>query len=236
MKHLFFDLDHTLWDFETNSEKALSILYDEYNLKNNFNSYEGFLKVYKKINGKLWYQYGKGQITKEELRIRRFYDTLKRFKTDDNELAQKLAIDYLKISPYQTALFPNAIKTLEALKNDDYSMHIITNGFLEVQHIKLEKSGLKDFFDVIVCSEEVGINKPGKEVFHHSLELAKAKPTESIMIGDDLRCDVIGAEKVGMKGILFDPHESYKENTHEWQIDKLDKIPEIIPWIIKSTL
>lgn len=236
MKHLFFDLDHTLWDFETNSEKALTILYEEYDLKNNFNSYAGFLKVYKKINGKLWYQYGKGQITKEELRVRRFYDTLKKFKTDDLELAKKLGEGYLSISPFQTTLFPGAIETLTSLKNDEYKMHIITNGFKEVQYIKLEKSGILDFFDVIVCSEEVGLNKPAKEVFYHSLELAKAKPTESIMIGDDLRVDVIGAEKVGMKGVLFDPNNSYKEGAHEWHIDNLNKIPELIPWIKKSTL
>ena len=182
MKHLFFDLDRTLWDFEKNSETALNILYDELNLDNHLRSFRSFHTKYKKINGELWDQYSKGKITKDLLRVKRFQDTLAHFDVKSKDLSHSLAEGYVSISPYQTNLFPDAIETLEKLKNDNFELHIITNGFLEVQHIKLDKSGLKPYFDVILCSEEVGKNKPSRMVFDHALDLAKAKNDESIMI------------------------------------------------------
>ena len=233
MKHLFFDLDRTLWDFEKNSEQALKILFDDLSLHGHFKSFQSFHKTYKNINAKLWQQYGKGKITKDVLRIKRFDDTLKSFQIFDKELAGKLGEGYVNISPYQTNLFPNTIETLSYLKKEGFELHIITNGFKEVQYIKLEKSGLIDFFDVIVCSEEVGESKPAINVFNHSLKLADAKSSNSIMIGDDFNCDILGACNAGMQGILFDPHNKYKPNHHEWQINNLDEIPELIPWISK---
>lgn len=236
MKHLFFDLDRTLWDFEANSKVALNELYDELKLDDHMKSFQSFHHAYKNINGKLWAQYSKGRITKEVLRIKRFDDTLKQFQINNIELAEKLGMDYIKNAPYQTKVFPNTHTTLENLKNDGFELHIITNGFKEVQFIKLEKSGLLDFFDVIVCSEDVGQNKPAPDVFHHSLGLAKASAHESVMIGDNFTADVTGAENVGMTGVLFDPHKDYKMGTHHWHIHDLKKIPELITWIARSNL
>jgi putative hydrolase of the HAD superfamily len=236
MKHLFFDLDRTLWDFEKNSETALGILYEDLKLGDHMRSFNAFHKTYKKINARLWHAYGQGKLSKEELRIKRFNDTLKSFQINDPNLAAQLGEGYIKISPFQTNLFPGTKETLLDLKNDDYELHIITNGFKEVQYIKLEQSGLREFFDVIVCSEEVGKNKPAPEVFQYALSLAKSDADESIMIGDDYLVDVVGAERHGMKGILFDPHYSYKDGTHDWHIDHLEKIPGLIPWIKKSIL
>lgn len=236
MKHLFFDLDRTLWDFETNSQTALGILYEDHRLGDHMRSFNSFHKTYKKINAKLWHMYGQGNLSKDELRVKRFNDTLKSFQVNDFELAKKLGEGYVNISPYQTNLFPGAIQTLEDLKKEDYILHIITNGFKEVQYIKLEKSGLLEYFDIIVCSEEVGKNKPAPEVFHHALSLAKGEKEQSVMIGDDYLVDVIGAERYGFKGILFDPFSKYKEGTHEWHINALEKIPGLLPWIKKSIL
>lgn len=236
MKHLFFDLDRTLWDFEKNSEAALNLLYEDLKLSNHLRSFRSFHTAYKKINAELWHQYGSGKITKAELRVRRFNDTLKKFDVHNEELAIQLGDGYVKTSPYQTNLFPHTTETLTDLKNDGYELHIITNGFKEVQYIKLEKSKLIDFFDVIVCSEEVGKNKPARDVFDYAMHHAKAKPAESIMIGDDYLVDIVGAERVGMKGILFDPNKSYREGTHEWQINYLKEIPGLIPWINKTNL
>ena len=236
MKHLFFDLDRTLWDFEKNSEAALGILYEKLNLADQIRSFRSFHTTYKKINAELWFEYGKGNLSKADLRIMRFRDTLKKFDVHNDALAEQLGQGYIEISPYQTNLLPKTIETLTSLKADGFEMHIITNGFKEVQHIKLEKSGLTNFFDVILCSEEVGKNKPAKVVFDHALQCADANPGESIMIGDDYLVDIVGAEKAGMQGILFDPYKSYKEGTHEWHINKLDEIPGLIPWISKVSL
>jgi len=236
MKHLFFDLDRTLWDFEKNSEIALQIIYDDLQLSEHIRSFILFNTAYKKINTKLWHQYGSGKITKAELRIKRFIDTLKKFDVHNEELAIQLCDGYVKTSPYQTNIFPNTRETLANLKTEGYELHIITNGFTEVQYIKLEKSKLIEYFDVIVCSDEVGKNKPARDVFDYAMYHAKAKPSESIMIGDDYLVDIVGAEKAGMQGILFDPKKSYREGTHEWTINNLNEIPGLIPWIKKTTL
>ncbi len=236
MKHLFFDLDRTLWDFDTNSKMALTILFDELNLHNHVPSFQRFHTTYKKINAELWHKYGKGQLKKSDLRTQRFHDTLLAFDVNNKDLAQKLGKGYIEISPYQTNLFPDAISTLENLKSEAFQLHIITNGFKEVQFIKLRQSGLIDYFDVILCSEEVGKNKPASDVFIEALGRADAKANESIMIGDDYLVDVVGAERCGIKGVLFDPHQSYKNGTHDWHIKSLNEIPETIPWIVKSTL
>jgi putative hydrolase of the HAD superfamily len=236
LKHLFFDLDRTLWDFEKNSEAALQHLFIDLEIGNHISSFESFIKTYKQINARLWNSYGSGKLKKEVLRIKRFEDTLKSFQVDHPELASKLADGYVAISPRQTNIFPNTIETLEYLKKDGFQMHIITNGFKEVQHIKLENSKLRNYFDVIVCSEEVGKNKPAPEVFHHSMQLAGAKPEESVMIGDDLKVDILGAERVGMSGILFDPNRTYNDRAHDWHVYSLERIPELLPWIAKSRM
>ena len=236
MKHLFFDLDHTLWDFEKNSQAALEILYEELELKKHLPSFRRFHTSYRKVNAELWQLYGKGKLDKSVLRVKRFSDTFKKFNFDNKELAGKMAQRYVEVSPYQTNLFPHSIETLAALKNEGYKLHIITNGFKEVQHIKLEKSQLIQYFDVILCSEEVGKNKPHKSVFIEALRRAKATSEESIMIGDNYIADIIGAEKVGIPGILFDPHNNHTNVKHEWRINSLNKIQETIPWIINSRM
>ena len=147
-----------------------------------------------------------------------------------------MAVRYIEVSPFQTNLFPNALSLLEELKSDGYELHIITNGFKEVQHIKLTESKLIHFFDVILCSEEVGKNKPAKEVFHEALSRANAKEHESIMIGDNYHADIIGAENCGIKAVLFDPHSRQKRGTHEWHIKNLNEIPALIPWIKQSLI
>lgn len=236
MKHIFFDLDHTLWDFEKNSEAALRILYKELELGNELRSFQSFHTAYKKINKELWYQYGTGRITKAELRVRRFNDTLLKFEIKNLPLAEKLAVGYVETSPYQTNLFPNTVETLKNLQNQGHEMHIITNGFKEIQDIKLTNSGIRDYFDVILCSEDVGKSKPAKEVFMVALERASAKNNESLMVGDNLHADVLGAERAGISAVLFDPHNEHKNGTHEWHINDLDEIIELIPWIRKSKM
>ncbi|GAB5416291.1 MAG: YjjG family noncanonical pyrimidine nucleotidase [Crocinitomicaceae bacterium] len=233
MKHIFFDLDRTLWDFEKNSEQALRLLFDDLSLGNHMRDFDTFFNSYKKINARLWNSYGAGKITKDVLRIKRFEDTLKSFQVDDALMAQNLAEGYVSISPRQTNIFPNTHETLQELKKDGKELHIITNGFKEVQFIKLENCGLRDYFDVIICSEDVGKNKPAPEIFQHTMKLANAKPEDSVMIGDDLKVDVRGAERQGMTGVLFDPNRDYNERAHEWRIHDLSRLPEIIPFMRK---
>ena len=206
IEHLFFDLDRTLWDFEKNSYEELSFLYSKYKLHEKGISLPNeFIKIYKNINEKCWESYRKNQLTKEDLRVKRFHDTLLYFGIDDKFLAKHFGDDYVINSPKRTHLINGTIDLLKTLK-PHFNMHIITNGFEEVQHIKLKNSKLSDFFQVVVTSEAAGAKKPSPLAFEYSLEKTGAKLGNSIMIGDDLKTDIQGAIQIGMKCIYFNPN------------------------------
>jgi putative hydrolase of the HAD superfamily len=179
-------------------------------------------------NAHLWKLYGKGKIKKDDLRYERFRVTLKHFKIQDEALVRRLSDAYVQISPLQTALFPEAIQTLQALQQMGYQLHIITNGFQEVQFIKLENCGLRAFFDVIVCSEFVGKNKPEPAIFNYAMNQANAKPAHSIMIGDDYHVDVAGALRAGMQAVWFDP-TAKNSYGYEHAITKLSELLTLVP-------
>jgi len=226
-KHLFFDLDRTLWDFDQNSEVALRHILEEEALIPKVESFERFHKVYIQQNAHLWKLYGKGKIKKEELRYERFRAALRKFKIQDEALVHRIGDAYVSISPRQKVLFPNAIQTLKELKSMGFTLHIITNGFQEVQLIKLENCGLHSFFDLIVCSEIIGKNKPDPAIFKYAMREAGANPSDSLMIGDDYHIDIAGALQVGMNAIHFDPIEKYKYR-YEWVVSDLAQLPEMI--------
>lgn len=233
IKHVFFDLDRTLWDFETNSKKALQALFAEHQLEERIAHFEHFHYSYARVNNTLWNLYGKGRIQKEELRNARFQRTLEHHDIFDEGLALKLSDGYIALSPRQTQLFPNTLETLAELQKNGYRMHIITNGFEEVQHIKLQESKLTPFFDVIVCSEAVGYTKPDKRVFQYALDKAEAKAGESIMIGDDRKADIMGAIQSGMQAVLFDPERKYRSTKGEPKIADLGELPLLLTMLAK---
>jgi putative hydrolase of the HAD superfamily len=224
-KHLFFDLDRTLWDFDGNSKRALYQLYNEANLAQSTVSFIDFHDHYVEVNATLWKAYGKKEITKDFLRDERFRKTLENWKLNDENLVKHFSDGYVEISPKQTELFPNTLETLHELKQSNYEMHIITNGFKEVQYIKLENCKLRPFFDIIVCSEEVGINKPDPKIFQFAMNKAGAKAENSFMIGDDYEVDILGAERVGMKTVHFNPQIEEKQVKHMNQITNLSQLP-----------
>lgn len=214
---IFFDLDHTLWDFETNSKEALSEIASTHQLLNKgIPSLQHFLEEYFVINEKLWEDYRKDIISKETLRYDRFHQALKKFNIDDFELATAIGNDYVSSAPYKTNLFPNAIEVLEYLKGK-YTLNIITNGFEETQHLKLRNSKIDHYFDHIITSERSGFKKPDERMFHFSLRHTNAKSENSIMIGDSLEADILGAKNVGMHQVYFNPEskEHAEELTHE---------------------
>jgi len=207
IKHIFFDLDRTLWDFEKNSHTTLLQLINDFKLiEKGIDNPDSFIKKYKIHNEKLWELYRKDKIKKEELRGKRFQLALAEYDIDDSDLAEQFGLAYIQQSPLKTTLFAYTHEVLLYLKKK-YSLHIITNGFEEVQHIKLASSDLTQYFDVIVTSEQVGVKKPNAKIFEFALEQTKAKPDESIMIGDDFPVDVLGAEQIGMQGVYFNPNK-----------------------------
>ena len=225
-KHIFFDLDRTLWDFDKNSEQALRLLFDECELIRHIPSFELFHKVYHNKNKALWHAYSHGKITKESLRYERFRSTLKKFQLEDELLIKRFGDGYVDLSPKQTALVPHASEVLTDLKDMGFTLHIITNGFLEVQHVKLKHAGIHHQFDVILCSEEVGVNKPHPQIFRHALSLANASAPQSLMIGDDYRADVAGALKAGMQAIWYQEKKNEKSK-FDYKINCLSEIPQL---------
>ncbi len=211
-KHLFFDLDRTLWDFEKNSEATLLEIYSEFKLDERIFSAHQFVREYKRINAKYWDDYRLGLTTKEKLREGRFKDTLRLFGFSKEDIDKKglLGEYYIQNSPKGKILFPNTHEALSELKNRNYALHIITNGFTEAQEVKLKSNQLDQYFDIILCSDTFGKNKPHPSIFKHALKQAKATEKESVMIGDDLKADILGAKNVGMKAILFDPEMKQK--------------------------
>ncbi len=222
--HLFFDLDHTLWDFQSNSRATLKELFHDLKLDvHGVKDMNDFIAVYEQVNDEKWAQYRAGVIDKATLRSTRFSDSLKRFEVDHPEVAHQLEVEYIKRSPFKTGLFPHAINVLGELR-EKYDMHIITNGFSEVQDIKLTNSGLKPFFQTVITSEEVGVNKPDPKIFMHALNSTGAKRNRSVMIGDNLDADIRGARKVGMHQVYFNPHGNSHSDKVSAEIRSLDEL------------
>jgi putative hydrolase of the HAD superfamily len=202
-KDLFFDLDHTLWDFETNSKETIQELYITHRLADlGIVDFDGFYSTYSAHNHRLWDRYTKGFIKQEELRWKRVYLSLLDFKVANEPLAKAMSKAYLEILPNKTHLFPYTIEILEYLKQKEYKMHLITNGFESVQFKKIKNSGLADYFIEVITSEASNSLKPQKEIFEYALKNAKASVNESIMIGDNESADIQGGINMGMDTIF----------------------------------
>ncbi len=202
-RHLFFDLDHTLWDFEANSRITLEDLYHTLSLRDKgIDDFDRFHKNYLIHNEKLWDKYRKGFIKVDELRWKRFWLTLLDFRNGDEKLARDMAVRFLDLLPTRTALFPGTVDLLEYLSNKNYQLHLITNGFEKTQHSKLKYSGIGHFFSKVITSEGSNALKPHKEIFDYALSEAGATATESIMLGDDAEVDIRGAMNAGLDQVF----------------------------------
>src|SRR3982751_5491710 len=198
-KHLFFDLDHTLWDFDANARATLEQLHIDLRLVDKgVHDFELFHRNYLAHNEKLWARYRKGFIKQEELRIKRMWLTLLDFRIADEELTREMANRFLDLLPTRTILFPDTVDVLNYLRNKGYGLHLITNGFEKTQHSKLKYSGLEGYFKNVITSESSNSIKPQPEIFEYAMERAGASVDESLMIGDTLDVDVAGAMSVGM--------------------------------------
>lgn len=202
-KAVFFDLDHTLWDFEKNSALAFQVILEKYSIGI---SHEKFNEHYSPINAKYWKLYRDGDITHHELRYGRLKDTfsLLNFEIDD-ELLHEVSEEYIRLLPENNHLFDGAIEILEYLK-PKYSLHIITNGPDAVQERKLKNSNIGHYFDTITNSELAGYKKPHAGIFEYALKAANADKATSIMIGDCIEADVQGALDCGLDAIFFNEH------------------------------
>ena len=207
---IFFDLDHTLWDFETNSDLTFKKIFQELKFNIDLSQFVGF---YKPINHYYWKQYRENKISQETLRYERLATTFRKLNHPISEIQiNQIAIAYIDYLSTFTYLFDGAIRVLEYL-NPRYKLHIITNGFEKVQHYKIKNSGLEPYFDSIFTAEGVGFKKPHPQIFQTALEKTNTAPEQALMIGDSLEADILGALKQGMHGIHFNSHEE-EAHTH----------------------
>lgn len=211
-KHLFFDLDHTLWDFDKNSALTFKKIFEINNLEVDLDS---FLEVYVPINLAYWKLYREEKIDKTSLRYARLKDAFDVLNIEiKTSLIYKLSEDYIAHLSTFNHLFDGTLALLDYLK-PKYTMHIITNGFKEVQQGKLNKSGIAHYFETVTNSEIVGVKKPNSKIFRHALNLAKATPQQSLMIGDNLEADIFGALNFGIDAVCFNYHNEKIPNDIE---------------------
>lgn len=199
IKHVFFDLDHTLWDFETNSNRTFEYIFKQFDIKVDF---EKFKNIYYPINETYWKRYRENSISKEDLRLGRLNDTFLKLNVRvSNAVIVLLADAYIENLSNYNSLVHGALDILEYLK-PKYTMHIITNGFQEIQGKKMKNSGLEPYFKTVITSEQVGVKKPNPEIFNFALTTCQAKAEESMMIGDNYEADIMGAMQSGIDAIF----------------------------------
>jgi putative hydrolase of the HAD superfamily len=215
-KAIFFDLDHTLWDFDTNSAEALRELHHAYGLHHKGVGVDEFLKTFKRINTQLWHQYDTGEIPQDTIRKQRFHRVLLEHSIDEYDMSLRFSEDYVSQSPKKKNLLPHAKNVLMYLQ-PKYSLHIITNGFSEIQTIKMTSSGILDFFTSVVTSEKAGHKKPSKEIFEFALRENQLNANEVVMIGDNLITDIGGARAAQLDTVYFNPSGTmhHEHVTHE---------------------
>lgn len=227
-KHIFFDLDHTLWDFDKNSSETLVQLYNDFELKNKLNcSQKDFISRYAEINAQLWHLYDMRKVTKDEIRKMRFHQLFETFSYYNDALAVKIDTSYISICPDKTGLIEDAIDVLEYLFKK-YELHIITNGFLDTQTRKINASKISHFFKTITTSECSGYSKPDKNMFAHALNKANTTYKESIIIGDNLMTDIRGAKNIGMNQIYLNQKRKAHKHKPTFEINQLIELKELL--------
>lgn len=227
-EHIFFDLDHTLWDFDKNAEETLHELYHHYKLCDlGLNSCDVFIETYTINNHQLWADYHLGKINKSVLRETRFKKTFIDLGLSEEVIPNQFEDDYISICPTKTNLFPHTHETLTYLQ-EKYQLHLISNGFKESTEYKVKNTGLTRYFKNVFISEIIGINKPDKAIFQHAVDIANAETVNSLMIGDSIEADIRGAQNFGMDAIYFNPHHAETPDDVNWQINHLRELTTIL--------
>jgi YjjG family noncanonical pyrimidine nucleotidase len=223
-KCIFFDLDHTIWDYETNSHEALHELFHHYSLAGKgVTDFDTFFSRFRDVNAKLWELYDRGVITSDTIRRERFDQVLAYFSIHDPKFSHELSVEYLDICPKKGNLMPNALETIEYLSRK-YDLTIVTNGFEEIQHVKLSSGKVNHFFHHIITSQKAGHRKPAKEIFEFALRANNVEFHETIMIGDNLITDVGGARNAGIDTVYFNPYSIAHQDDITFEIKNLAEL------------
>lgn len=228
-QHIFFDLDHTLWDFEANADATLRHLFEAYDLaRYGTFTVEEFIRVYSDVNHALWRLYQAGKISQTQLRTVRFSRTLAKLGVPEDEVPADISSQFTDLLPHKTAVFPYTYEVLDYLRAKGYQLHLITNGFKDIQYLKLNSSHLTGYFQEIVTSECCGHLKPDTRIYQHALARSGATAATSLMIGDNLECDVLGAYNAGLDQVYFNPEKRRHFAQTTYEISCLSELKDIL--------
>ena len=227
-KNLFIDLDDTIYDFSGASRESFRETYDLLHYERYFDSFEHYLSLYEPYNLELWRIYGEGKITKEELNRRRYSHPLECVGVNDQQLADRFCREALGRIPTKGPLMPGAMEIIEYLR-PKYNMYILSNGFKELQSRKMRTAGIDGYFDALILSEDIGVNKPNRELYEYALAKTGSKLSESLMIGDMFDTDIVGAANIGMEQMYYNPKEKKGHAfTPTYEVTHLLQIKEIL--------
>jgi putative hydrolase of the HAD superfamily len=226
-RHVFFDLDNTLWDFKANAREAFYGIFDRLDLLGRIPDFNIFLDVYEKHNEHLWTEYRKGKVRKDQMRIQRMELAFKEIGLNDPDLPRLVGDLYVKEAPGKTNLFPGVHETLEYLSGK-YKLYILTNGFAEIQVQKINNCQLKPYFTKLFMAEMVGYQKPDRRFFEYAIKSAHAHKNECLMIGDDPEADIRGAFNAGIDQVYFNTGDKPCAIQPTWEIRDISKLRKIL--------
>lgn len=227
-KHIFFDLDHTLWDYDANATEALGDLYDRHQLGElGLFGKPDLVKYFFEVNYELWDLYNEGKIQRPGIRALRFKTIFERLGALPAHMPSDIENEYIALAPTKDKTFAKAHEVLGYL-SEKYELHIITNGFNDIQTTKMKSAGLTDYFEVVLTSETTKYRKPDKEIFELAMDRAEASLSESIMIGDNLASDIAGAKNVGMDHVWFNPTNNSTNEPVQYEIENLIALKNIL--------
>ena len=226
--HIFFDLDHTLWDYDANATETINELLDKYRLVDDHAvDRDTFLKEFFLVNNELWSRFNQGQVDKEYIRTRRFRMVLNKLEVEGFENIKGLQEDFITECPTKGKLIPGAGEIVKKLSKA-YTLYIITNGFDDIQHTKVKYCGLEDYFEDIITSERAQVQKPDPTIFHFAMDLAMVDKSCSLMIGDNIGSDIVGAISAGIDQVYFNPENHTNGVKPTYEITHLDQLADIL--------
>jgi YjjG family noncanonical pyrimidine nucleotidase len=227
-RHLFFDLDHTLWDFDRNSAESIAELYDTHRLADRgVPSADAFAEQFIIINKQLWADYDRDLIAHEYIREHRFPLVMNALGLTDTTGCAELNTDYLRLLPRKAHLTDAARDILEYL-HGRYRMHIITNGFAEIQAVKMASADIAHFFEHVVTTTAADAKKPDPRIFEYALTVSGATVSESLMLGDNYEADILGAKAVGLDTVFYNPKGEVVADPASFDIRHWHELKEIL--------
>jgi len=226
-KHLFFDLDNTLWDFKANAREAFYDVFETLGLFEQIPDFNEFLKLYEKYNEHLWEEYRKGKLRKDHMRVERLVLAFRELGVENMELIQTVSDLYLQTAPGKTNLFPGVHESLYYLSKK-YKLYILTNGFAEIQMQKINNCGLKGYFTKLFMAEMVGYQKPDRRFFEYAIKSVHAHKADCLMIGDDPEADVRGGWNAGIDQVFCNTQNKKCAIEPTWVVNSIASLMDIL--------